>query len=284
MICKYCNHNNDDNSKFCRYCGNSLNIDYESGVDFYEDNSDYSNIRQQDKSNKSQNKIVQKIIMVISCIVLILAGVFIILRFDILGNNKDDSISSSQNTINSTQNNQDSGIEQSSSTNKNLGINQNTNSGNGNPNNTSKSVIKLNISNSDCSSILHDSSNKNYGSAKTIDGDFATVWSEGVSGYGQGEWLRLDLDSTYTIKKVKIVNGLVNKKNGYYNNNRAKSLTLTFSDGSSQNIYLEDDNTGYQVIDINPVKSNFIKFTINSVYYGSKYDDTCIADIEILGY
>ena len=106
----------------------------------------------------------------------------------------------------------------------------------------------------------------------------------GFTGYGEGEWIRLDFDSIYTVEKIKIVNGLVNKKNGYYNNNRPKSISLRFSDGSRQTIYLEDDNTGYQVVNIDPVDSNYIEFTINSVYYGTKYDDTCIADIEVLGY
>ena len=104
------------------------------------------------------------------------------------------------------------------------------------------------------------------------------------SGYGNGEWIILDFDNIYTVKKIKIVNGLVNKKNGYYNNNRPKSLTLQFSDGSSQKINLEDNNTGYQVVNINAVETSYVKFVIDSVYYGTKYDDTCIADIEILGY
>ena len=47
---------------------------------------------------------------------------------------------------------------------------------------------------------------------------------------------------------------------------------------------LEDNNTGYQVVNINAVETSYVKFVIDSVYYGTKYDDTCIADIEILGY
>lgn len=251
MICKYCNHENERGAKFCRSCGRPLN----------ENEKPHTT-----NNNRNDNNKTQKIIIAISCIVVILAVVFIVFRFNILGGNKGDSIESVQHTTNSTTSN------------------QNSSSSNDNQSNSSKKAVALNISNSDCSSILHDSTSINYGSAKAIDGDFSTVWSEGVSGYGQGEWLRLDLDSTYTIQKIKIVNGLVNKSNGYYNNNRPKSLTLSFSDGSSQTIYLEDDNMGYQLVEINPVKSNFVKFTINSVYSGSKYDDTCIADIEILGY
>lgn len=254
MICKHCNHENERGANFCRSCGRPLNENENKKTDINND------------KNLNNNNITQKIIIAISCIVVISAVVFIVYRFDIFGGNKGDSIESVQHTTNSDTSN------------------QNSSSDNDNQSNSSQKAEVLNISNSDCSSILHDSTSINYGSAKAIDGDFSTVWSEGVSGYGEGEWLRLDLDSTYTIQKIKIVNGLVNKNNGYYNNNRPKSLTLSFSDGSSQTIYLEDDNMGYQLVEINPVKSNFVKFTINSVYSGSKYDDTCIADIEILGY
>ena len=117
-----------------------------------------------------------------------------------------------------------------------------------------------------------------------MDGDFSTVWSEGVTGYGAGEWIKLNFPHVQTVSAIKIVNGLVNNKNGYYNNNRVKSLVLAFSDGSTQTIYLEDNNIGYQTIQINPVDTTYVKCIINSVYSGSKYNDTCIAEIKLLGY
>lgn len=221
---------------------------------------------------------------------------FIAFKVDLFGTNDNKPVSSissigstSENETFSKEENEDSQnigntheyVNNNDSRNE---IKQNSNTSNKNQINRTKNLNTINILNSECSSILHDSTNKNYGSTKVLDGDFSTVWSEGVSGYGNGEWIILDFDNIYTVKKIKIVNGLVNKKNGYYNNNRPKSLTLQFSDGSSQKINLEDNNTGYQVVNINAVETSYVKFVIDSVYYGTKYDDTCIADIEILGY
>lgn len=316
MFCKYCGKKIDKNSKFCEFCGRPIgksdskkinlekdedlvyidshdstefnNYDFDNVDDFsYEENFNYN------QNNKKSNN---KLIMSLSCIIAVFAIAFIAFKVDLFGTNDNKPVSSissigstSENETFSKEENEDSQnigntheyVNNNDSRNE---IKQNSNTSNKNQINRTKNLNTINILNSECSSILHDSTNKNYGSTKVLDGDFSTVWSEGVSGYGNGEWIILDFDNIYTVKKIKIVNGLVNKKNGYYNNNRPKSLTLQFSDGSSQKINLEDNNTGYQVVNINAVETSYVKFVIDSVYYGTKYDDTCIADIEILGY
>lgn len=316
MFCKYCGKKIDKNSKFCEFCGRPVgksdskkinlekdedlvyidshdstefnNYDFDNVDDFsYEENFNYN------QNNKKSNN---KLIMSLSCIIAVFAIAFIAFKVDLFGTNDNKPVSSissigstSENETFSKEENEDSQnigntheyVNNNDSRNE---IKQNSNTSNKNQINITKNLNTINILNSECSSILHDSTNKNYGSTKVLDGDFSTVWSEGVSGYGNGEWIILDFDNIYTVKKIKIVNGLVNKKNGYYNNNRPKSLTLQFSDGSSQKINLEDNNTGYQVVNINAVETSYVKFVIDSVYYGTKYDDTCIADIEILGY
>lgn len=319
MICKNCNRENNDNANFCSFCGNSLSKneyfktnlndeefeeivyfdphdddDFSSNeqensqyFEFEEDNSDYDDCKNyRDKQGNNHNKKIMAFILVI---ILVLIAVFLASKIEFLKNDEEEASVSSEETIDSQEDNKiqnDNSKEDKNSQSKSSSdedsqkINQEK-TYEGNKNNE---IGALYIKNTECSSILHDSTNKDYGSTRVLDGDFSTVWSEGVSGYGKGGWIRLDFDSIRTVKKIKIVNGLVNKKNGYYNNNRPKSLVLRFSDGSSQVIYLEDDNTGYQVVDIDTVDTSYIKFTIESVYYGSKYNDTCIADIEVLGY
>lgn len=316
MFCKYCGKKIDKNSKFCEFCGrpvgksDSKKINLEKDEDLvYIDshdstefnNYDFDNVDDfsyEESFNYNQNnkKSNNKLIMSLSCIIAVFAIAFIAFKVDLFGTNDNKPVSSISSTGGTSKNETFSKEENEDS--QNIGntheyvnnndsrneIKQNSNTSNKNQINITKNLNTINILNSECSSILHDSTNKNYGSTKVLDGDFSTVWSEGVSGYGNGEWIILDFDNIYTVKKIKIVNGLVNKKNGYYNNNRPKSLTLQFSDGSSQKINLEDNNTGYQVVNINAVETSYVKFVIDSVYYGTKYDDTCIADIEILGY
>lgn len=300
MFCKHCGKRVDKDSKFCEFCGRpiekygskKINLEKDEDVVYIEshddtefndydfDNGDDFNYEEKFKyrgNNKNNNN---KLIMILSCIVAVLAIVFITFELDLFStNNKKTEVLTSRTESEGENGKPSKEVNDDSQNIENIDRdNEDIN------NNDSQNLHSINISNSECSSILHDSTNKNYGSTRVLDGDFSTVWSEGVSGYGNGEWIILDFDNIYTVKKIKIVNGLVNKKNGYYNNNRPKSLTLQFSDGSSQKINLEDDNIGYQVVNINKVETSYVKFVINSVYYGTKYDDTCIADIEILGY
>lgn len=316
MFCKYCGKKIDKNSKFCEFCGRPVGksdskkinlekdedlvyIDSHDSTEFNDydfDNVDDFSYEESFNYNQNNKKSNNKLIMSLSCIIAVFAIAFIAFKVDLFGTNDNKPVSSISSTGGTSKNETFSKEENEDS--QNIGntheyvnnndsrneIKQNSNTSNKNQINRTKNLNTINILNSECSSILHDSTNKNYGSTKVLDGDFSTVWSEGVSGYGNGEWIILDFDNIYTVKKIKIVNGLVNKKNGYYNNNRPKSLTLQFSDGSSQKINLEDNNTGYQVVNINAVETSYVKFVIDSVYYGTKYDDTCIADIEILGY
>lgn len=316
MFCKYCGKKIDKNSKFCEFCGRPVGksdskkinlekdedlvyIDSHDSTEFNDydfDNVDDFSYEESFNYNQNNKKSNNKLIMSLSCIIAVFAIAFVAFKVDLFGTNDNKPVSSISSTGSTSENETFSKEENEDS--QNIGntheyvnnndsrneIKQNSNTSNKNQINRTKNLNTINILNSECSSILHDSTNKNYGSTKVLDGDFSTVWSEGVSGYGNGEWIILDFDNIYTVKKIKIVNGLVNKKNGYYNNNRPKSLTLQFSDGSSQKINLEDNNTGYQVVNINAVETSYVKFVIDSVYYGTKYDDTCIADIEILGY
>ncbi|MCB5745259.1 NADase-type glycan-binding domain-containing protein [Intestinibacter bartlettii] len=316
MFCKYCGKKIDKNSKFCEFCGRpvgksdskKINLEKDEDIvyidshdstefnDYDFDNVDDFSYEESFNYNQNNKKSNNKLIMSLSCIIAVFAIAFVAFKVDLFGTNDNKPVSSISSTGGTSKNETFSKEENEDS--QNIGntheyvnnndsrneIKQNSNTSNKNQINRTKNLNTINILNSECSSILHDSTNKNYGSTKVLDGDFSTVWSEGVSGYGNGEWIILDFDNIYTVKKIKIVNGLVNKKNGYYNNNRPKSLTLQFSDGSSQKINLEDNNTGYQVVNINAVETSYVKFVIDSVYYGTKYDDTCIADIEILGY
>ena len=246
MFCKYCGKKIDKNSKFCEFCGRPVgksdskkinlekdedlvyidshdstefnNYDFDNVDDFsYEENFNYN------QNNKKSNN---KLIMSLSCIIAVFAIAFIAFKVDLFGTNDNKPVSSISSTGSTSENETFSKEENEDS--QNIGntheyvnnndsrneIKQNSNTSNKNQINITKNLNTINILNSECSSILHDSTNKNYGSTKVLDGDFSTVWSEGVSGYGNGEWIILDFDNIYTVKKIKIVNGLVNKKMG----------------------------------------------------------------------
>jgi hypothetical protein len=67
-------------------------------------------------------------------------------------------------------------------------------------------------------------------------------------------------------------------------NNRVKGVQLEFSDGSSVQFTFTDDER-MQYINLDPpVRSQYVKITIKSIYRGTKWNDTLISEVEVWGY
>ena len=144
----------------------------------------------------------------------------------------------------------------------------------------------------------------NYGPSNLFDNDYSTAWVEGVKGPGIGEWVEVDLDKV-SISGIGIINGYTKKKSLYYANNRIKKLRLDVewdnwgnrSGGKdsteitlkekqfnelNQNAeapfisWLADYGDGYN-------RAKKVRLTILEVYPGTKYDDTPITELFILG-
>lgn len=131
------------------------------------------------------------------------------------------------------------------------------------------------------SSILPDGYGFDYYADNLIDSDNNTLWAEGVDGSGIGEIIRLDCSNLTQINVLKIKNGATIDEDTYYNNNRVKEMIVEFSDGTAYTLNLDDACLDYQTFEFEKiVYTESISFVIEDVYYGSKYDDTCITDIE----
>ena len=144
----------------------------------------------------------------------------------------------------------------------------------------------------------------NYGPENLFDNDYGTAWVEGVKGPGIGEWVEVDLDKV-SISGLGIINGYTKRKSLYYANNRIKKLRLDVewdnwgnrSGGKdsteitlkekqfnelNQNAeapfisWLADYGDGYN-------RAKKVRLTILEVYPGTKYNDTPITELFILG-
>lgn len=111
------------------------------------------------------------------------------------------------------------------------------------------------------------------------DGDISTAWCEDAAGQGIGEWVALVFDKAYTVNGVTIYAGHQEAGDLYEKNSRPASMTIAFSDGSSQKIYLDDVMAGQTFTFESPVKTDSLTFIIDSVYEGYKYEDTLITEI-----
>ncbi len=120
---------------------------------------------------------------------------------------------------------------------------------------------------------------------RILDGDITTAWVEGVSGVGKGEWIKI-----YTSDGSKMELSAVEIWHGYH-----KSQDLMEKNGIPTQLLIETEDGLYQqaypwsfsndaVIKLDrPVEASWVKITILDAQAGTRYDDTCISEIRLIG-
>ncbi len=116
-----------------------------------------------------------------------------------------------------------------------------------------------------------------YYPSNTIDGKRSTAWIEGVDGEGIGEWVRYDFDRTITLHRILFQPGYFKSPSIWAQNNRLKTVTAEFSDGSKRTLNF-DNRMESQKIDVGAVKTRWVRLVIESVYYGTD-PDTAISEV-----
>jgi hypothetical protein len=122
-----------------------------------------------------------------------------------------------------------------------------------------------------------------YGPESLFDGANDTAWVEGVDGQGIGEWVIVEFDQTRMIHAIIIHNGYNKDRDIYLKNSRVKELTVEFSKDQRKKVLLKDSGSP-QPIPLpkdQPLRANKVKLTIESVYPGTKWDDTAISELHI---
>jgi hypothetical protein len=129
---------------------------------------------------------------------------------------------------------------------------------------------------------------------------------EGTAGGGVGEWVEVQFGQGVNIEAVGIINGYTKNEAIYKANNRIRKIKLDveFSDPwpgtpeKQKSIVLDLAEKQFNELNRN-VKAPFISWledfgmgervtkmrvTILEVSKGTKYDDTCISELYLLGY
>ena len=119
------------------------------------------------------------------------------------------------------------------------------------------------------------------------DGSLRTAWAEGVAGSGVGEWIELRFPGTIEVHSIGIDVGYDKNADVFYKNNRIKKVTLIFSSGEQVDLGFADKQ-GMQTVPLvrapGPnIETTFIRVVIEEVFPGWKYNDTCLAEIEVWG-
>lgn len=140
------------------------------------------------------------------------------------------------------------------------------------------------IVNASASSELDESDlGLDHSAAMAFDGTLTNAWCEGVSGYGEGEWVKLELDSSYAISSMEIYAGYHKSNQLYYENSRPKEILVVFEepDGNttSETIVLED-KFEMQVCSFEMMHyAASVTIYIQSMYPGTTFDDTLITEV-----
>ncbi len=114
---------------------------------------------------------------------------------------------------------------------------------------------------------------------RMMDGDLSTAWVEGASGDGIGESVTFTFDGTYLVSGFQIYAGYQKSDALYEKNSRPADITVTFSTGDEAAVTLADESGSQYIAFDAPVETSSVTLTIDSVYSGSKYEDTVISEI-----
>jgi len=136
------------------------------------------------------------------------------------------------------------------------------------------------------SSELPSATALSYKASNVLDENNKTAWSEGMKGSGLGEWIEFTITSAFYIgESYQLQNGYVKDKTSWMNNNRVKKLKC-FVNGKLLALILLNDVMDYQSFSIKPAwfkinntfkKGDKIRFIIEEIYKGIKYDDTLLS-------
>ena len=138
----------------------------------------------------------------------------------------------------------------------------------------------ISIKNVTATSVLSEST-VTHSPERVIDKDSSTAWVEGVDGNGIGESITLYFEGTHIIHGIDIQAGYQKNADTYTKNARPAQLRLSFSNGTSQTYTLQDVNEVQSILLNQPVSTEYVTFTIEAAYTGTKYEDTVISEISV---
>lgn len=140
---------------------------------------------------------------------------------------------------------------------------------------------KLSVAEASASSVIRQEGTDNSAS-KAVDGSERTSWQEGADGDGIGESLSFTLSKPCKVKYMSFQVGNWNSQEYYDKNNRPKELEITVGD-VTQSVTFPDGKVEYWIELSEECPASEVGLVIQSVYKGSQWDDTCIAEVGIYG-
>ncbi len=136
----------------------------------------------------------------------------------------------------------------------------------------------LSIASYNTSSVYPADADGSYEPTNLSDGVTDSMWCEAnKEGDGTGEWVEFNFGAPQDVSSLIMVNG-----NGYsfpffMKGNRATKATLTFSDGSTEDIDIKN-SLMKQTISFPEHETSKVRITFTEVYKGKEFNDLCVSE------
>ena len=124
------------------------------------------------------------------------------------------------------------------------------------------------------------SENYDYGPEQAADGDIESSWQEGESGLGEGKSLKINLDGSHKIRYIVLYLGNWRSDEMWGYNARPHELTLQIGD-VQKDVEFTDEKKKFCLSLETPINGDSVSITLKSVYKGTRWEDTCISEIEL---
>ncbi len=135
------------------------------------------------------------------------------------------------------------------------------------------------------SSYLPDVGDNRYTPDMLTDGKLTTAWIEGKQDAGEGETITLKLAEPTPVTGLSIVNGYTKDAKTLKNNSRVKNVMVSCGGElfpwTLEDVDYHEDGDYQSFVFGKSIMTDTISITIESVYVGEKYQDTCISEIEL---
>lgn len=139
------------------------------------------------------------------------------------------------------------------------------------------SLSELEITETQSTSEYKSQKGNNYSVSNLIDHDSGTTWQEGEEDAGIGQQLTFVFKEPAILSAIRLENGKRTDADAFYANNRAASLRIFEED--SILIELPDSQQVQYIVFENPIMESQVVITLESVFSGTKWNDTCISEI-----
>ena len=131
------------------------------------------------------------------------------------------------------------------------------------------------------SSYLVEKTTKYDGQNFYVDNSLLLPWVENKNDEGIGEWIEFEIKESTDIDAFLISNGYVNFEKPYLfqANNRVKKIRIQSQDNDIDFTVILKDTSQFQEVKLPKTLSSgkkIIRFIIEEVYKGNKWNDTCI--------